>query len=148
MPIPNFDENGFLPEGIHDCSLDEIVDRFGIFQTTDHRYRLCEQLQEFLTEIRSTNFVVAVIINGSFTTSKHVPNDVDLIVVLSKDHDFNAELRPFEYNVLSRRRVRKRYSFDVLVARDNSIEYREYSDYFQQVRGQPENRKGVLRVQL
>jgi hypothetical protein len=146
MPIPNLDENGLLPPGIYDCSLEEVEERFGTFQSTDRRYRIYEQLQAFLAEVRSTNLVVAVIINGSFVTSKHDPGDVDLILVLSREHDFNAELRPFEYNVLSRRRVRKRYEIDVLIAREDSLEYEEYTEFFQQVRGQVEGRKGILRL--
>jgi hypothetical protein len=34
MPIPPLDEDGLLPEGIHECSLEEIRARFGSFQVT------------------------------------------------------------------------------------------------------------------
>ena len=70
------------------------------------------------------------------------------MLILSERHDFNAVLRPFEYNALSRRRVFKQYAFDVLVARDNSPELLEYVEFFQQVRGDTDRRKGLLRVQL
>ena len=148
MPIPNFDEKGLLPPGIHDCSLDEIRERFGTYQGTDRRVELYAKLQAFLEEVRSTRLVVAVIVDGSFVTSKPNPEDIDLILVLSSDHDFSAKLRPFEYNVLSRRRVRRRYGFDLFVARENRPEYNEYTEFFQQVRGQPEARKGIVRIQL
>ena len=29
MPIPQFDPNGFLPEGVYECSLEELRERFG-----------------------------------------------------------------------------------------------------------------------
>ena len=65
------------------------------------------------------------------------------------DHDgflFTAVVRPFEYNVLSRRMVRRRFAFDVLVAREDSAEFDEYLQFFQQVRGEPNRQKGILKV--
>ncbi|MBI1924574.1 hypothetical protein HYR99_10015 [Candidatus Poribacteria bacterium] len=78
MPIPNFDEKGLLPPGVHDCSLEEIMERFGTFQVTDCRVGLYAQLQAFLEEVRSTRLAVAVIVDGSFVTSKPAPEDIDL----------------------------------------------------------------------
>lgn len=130
MPIPNLNEHGLLPLGIHDCSVEEMGTRFGSFQSTDRRPRLYRQLRAFLEEVRSTNLVTAVIVNGSFVTSKPDPGDIDLILVLPSTHDFSVALPPMAYNVLSRRRVHRRFGFDVLVARENSREYEEYVGYF------------------
>jgi hypothetical protein len=148
MPIPNLNEQGLLPPGIYDCALEEIGERFGTFQSTDRRSRLYRRLQEYLIQVRSTNLVVAVIVDGSFVTSKHAPGDIDLILVLPSNHDFSAELQPMAYNVLSRRRVSRRYEFDALVARENTREYTEYTADFQRVRGQPHLQKGMLRIRL
>lgn len=148
MPFPPLNEDGLLPPGIHDCSLQELGERFGTFHSTDRRPRLYEKLQEYLTQVRSTGLVVAVIVDGSFVTSKPDPGDIDLILVLPSHHDFSAELQPLAYNVLSRRRVGRGYGFDVLVARENSREFREYTLDFQRVRGQEHLRKGMLRIRL
>ena len=148
MAIPDFDSEGFLPSGVHECNLGELKGRFGAFQTTDARCRLFEKLETFFAEVRATGFVVAVIVNGSFATSKHDPNDIDLILVLAPTHDFSAHLRPFEYNVLSRRQVRKLYRFDILVGQEAQPELQEYIDFFAQVRGAPGRTKGMLRVNL
>jgi hypothetical protein len=98
MPIPNLNEQGLLPPGIYDCSLEETGERFGTFQSTDRRTRLYEKLQVFLQQVRSTNLVIAVIVDGSFVTSKSAPNDIDLILVLPSSHDLRAELAPMAYN--------------------------------------------------
>lgn len=148
MPIPSFTERGFLPSGIHDCSLEEIGARFGTFQSMDRRPRLYRQLRAFLEEARSTNLFVAIIVNGSFVTNKPDPGDIDLILVLPNDYDVSADLRPVEYSILSKRRVRRRHGFDILVARENAHEYEQYVGYFQEVRGQPSVRKGILRIRL
>jgi hypothetical protein len=146
MPIPDFDDAGLLPRGVHDCMLDEVRRRFGVFQTTDRRPTLYNKLQVLVQEAWATGFVAEIIIDGSFVTAKPDPNDIDLILVLNAGHDFSAELRPFEYNVLSRRQVRKIYGFDLLVAMPASAVYAEYLDFFAQVRGETSRCKGSLRL--
>ena len=146
MAIPDLDQDGFLPDGIHDCSLGELEDRFGRFQRSDCRSALCAKLVEYLGEVRSTGMASFVIVDGSFVTDKPEPNDIDLVLVLSAAHDLATNFRPFEYNALSRRMVRKRYGFDVLVARAGSSELAEYIEFFQQVRGERDRRKGLLKV--
>ena len=66
--------------------------------------------------------------------------------MLNAGHDFAAELRPFEYNVLSTRQTHKIYGFDLLVAMQGSAVYVEYLTFFAQVRGDTGRRKGLLRL--
>jgi hypothetical protein len=146
MPIPPLDEAGLLPPGVHDCTMEEVEQVFARFQRSDQRIRLFEKLKAYLKEVRSTGFAVALLIDGSFVTSKEEPEDIDLILVLKPDHDFSANLRPFEYNVVSKRRVRQNYRFDLLVAGQDSPQYFTAIEFFQQVRNQSEVRKGILRV--
>ncbi len=146
MSIPSLDAAGFLPDGSYDCSLDEIRERFGSFHTTDCRPRLFEKFQAFVHDVWQTTWVTEIIVDGSFVTAAPLPNDVDLILVLSSAHDFSLELRPFEYNVLSTRQVRRIYGLDVLVARQGSAACDEYLAFFAQVRGQTDRRKGLLRL--
>jgi len=148
MPIPDLDEQGFLPHGIHECSVEEISDRFAQFQESDQRIRLFAKLQSFVDEARKTGFVVELIVDGSYVTAKPKPNDGDLVVVLAIAHDFSADLRPFEYNIVSTRRVRETYRFDILVAVEGSRAYAEYTEFFPTDSRQPDRRKGVLRVKL
>ena len=148
MAIPDLSDEGFLPEGVHECSLDEIQQRFGGTPALDRRSALFAKLVDYIQELRSTELAAGLIVDGSFVTNKTEPNDVDLVLILPTNHDFTATLRPFEYNVLSRRRVRKRYDFDVLVARENSPELLEYVEFFQQTRGETDRRKGILKVLL
>lgn len=148
MPIPDLNENGFLPEGIHEASLEEVRERFGRFQRTDRRSDLFTRLSHYLAEVRTSGFVIAVIVDGSYVTTKDEPSDIDLILVLRPDHDYRAELRPFEYNALSKCRVRRRFRFDILIARQGSDEHMKYLDLFQRVKGVPDLRKGVVEVRL
>jgi len=146
MRIPKLDQNGLLPVGTHDCSFEELRERFAGLQSTRRRRDLAEALRRYLEEVRATGLAVAVIVDGSFVTDKEDPGDVDLILVVRRGRDISAILRPFEYNVVSKGRVRKRYEFDLLVAGEDEDELLAYAEFFQKVRDHPELRKGLLRV--
>lgn len=147
MPIPLFNDDGLLPAGVHDCTLAELKDRFGGFQSSDQRPRLLAKLETFIAEAAAVRLVREIYVDGSFVTAKPDPGDIDLIIVVAAGHDFSADMSPAAYNVLSRRRVRRSYGFDVLVARASSDELAMWLEFFEQVRLEPGLRKGILRLQ-
>lgn len=151
MPIPHLNENGFLPPGVHGCSLEEVRQTFGAFNSNERRPKLFRKLDSFVSELRRRGIAEALIVNGSFTTAKHDPGDIDIVLVLPKGHDFNGDVTPDEYNLLSKRRVGKTFgsdTFDMFVAEDESQEYEKYTRFFQEVKNQPGESKGVLRIEL
>jgi hypothetical protein len=148
MPIPRLTPEGLLPEGVHDCSLAEIRECFGQFQTTDVRCRLFERLEKFVSQAAATGFAAAIIVDGSYVTAKNSPNDIDLILVVRTGHDFSADLRPRDYNVVSRKRVGRDYGFDMLVAEEGQMQLEEHTEFFSQVRERRHVRKGMLRIRL
>src|SRR5437773_9097801 len=99
------------PKASATCSWRELADRFCRFQASDRRPELCRRLQEMLNSLRLAKVAHELLINGSFVTSKAQPNDIDLIVVLADRWDFQADLRPDIYNLLSKKRVRDRWGF-------------------------------------
>jgi uncharacterized protein DUF6932 len=148
MPIPSLDPSGRLPRGVHDCSIREVEQRFGRFQGSDRRRRLWSALEILIGELRAAGVGIFLLIDGSFVTAKAAPEDIDLILVVSASHDFGRELTLMEYNVLSSGRVRRRHGVDLLVAREDSDQYHRYVKLFQQVRLEPDQNKGILRVTL
>jgi hypothetical protein len=148
MPIPDLDENGLLPNGVHSCTLDEAEAHFGRARVTDRRVELFDRLRTFVREASESGLVKAVLIDGSFVTDAAAPNDIDIVIVLGDDHDLRTEIKPFQYNVLSSRRARRRFGFDAFTARANSTDYDDYVTFFQRVRDRPGMRKGLLRIEL
>jgi hypothetical protein len=144
-------EDGVLPEGVHDGTIDEVDAMFGRFQRTTRRIRLMEKLRAFLEEARRSGIVSAIVIDGSFVTAKDEPEDVDLVIVLPADLDL-TNLRPVEYNAISRRAVRANYRFDSFAAKEGSEELARFLAFFAQVnpdRGgeyTTRARKGLVRV--
>ncbi len=143
-----FNEHGLLPEGIHDCTLEEAVARFGSFQGNDRRPQLWAKFVEFVREARMSGLIEALLVDGSFVTAASDPNDIDFVVLVSVAHHFASDLGPSRYNVLSKRRVRRRFGFDIVLARVGTEDVTETADFFQQVKGQPHIKKGILRIRL
>ncbi|HEX5104318.1 MAG TPA: hypothetical protein VFV87_10935 [Pirellulaceae bacterium] len=148
MPIPALNEHGLLPPGTHDCTLAEIEARFGQFQRSDRRCVLFSRLASFIREVGKVEFAIAVVIDGSFVTAKDEPNDIDLVLILSESHDFAAELRPFEYNIVSKKRILREYGFDIVIDGAGTVAMRKHLDFFSRVRERADILKGLLRVMI
>lgn len=88
MPIPAFRDDGYLPEGLHEASEEEVINRFG--QSTPRRRYLVERLRRWLELARAVG-ARRFFINGSFVTDKSEPSDVDAVVWLPDD--WRAQLR-------------------------------------------------------
>jgi hypothetical protein len=148
MPIPALNPEGVLPAGVFDCTLLEVRARFGTFSGSDRRVWLFGRLDELALAMRSSGLFEALIIDGSFVTAKAAPNDIDLIAVLRRGHNFERELSIPEYWLVSRALLRRRFGFDAFVAESGSTLYKKYVEFFSRVRGAPGPRKGLLRVGL
>lgn len=71
--IPDFDENGNLPPGVHFCSWDEFSERFGY---TRDRRRMIQGIEAVMSELKTAGCRVFYV-NGSFVTSEPSPRDFD-----------------------------------------------------------------------
>jgi hypothetical protein len=71
--IPGFQDDGFLPPGVHWSSLNEIRIRLG---TNPHRRQLLAGLTEALKELAAAGCSTAYI-DGSFVSAKNLPADYD-----------------------------------------------------------------------
>ena len=60
----------------------------------------------YLAEARQSGLVSAVIVDGSYATSKDEPEDIDLLIVLKADVPWES-LRPFEYNAVSKAAIQQ-----------------------------------------
>jgi hypothetical protein len=71
--VPPFNANGQLPHGVHFCSWEEFVTRFGV---TQHRLNLIAGLRIAMAQLQAAG-CSTVYIDGSFVTHKLVPGDFD-----------------------------------------------------------------------
>lgn len=76
--IPPFNEDGYLPPGIHRATLDEITERFGM---ESELRRVQMESVRWLVEIAQRAGVSRIVLNGSFVTDQYEPNDVDCVLL-------------------------------------------------------------------
>src|SRR5262245_26224486 len=154
MPLA-FDERQLLPTGVHDASLLEVEQHFARFQKSERRIRLFEQLRRYIAEVQKTGWDCQIIIDGSFVMlNVDEPEDIDLILVMPKDWDLTAELKPHQYNLVSKGRARKEYRIEVYPVRAGSAEEARWVALFCQVNvkwrqqfGWPaDSKKGIVRI--
>ena len=146
--IPPLTEHGWLPDGIHDCTMAEAAEQFGAFQSTDRRPQLWTRFAEFIAEAKACGLLEAVLVDGSFVTATPEPNDIDIVLVVAPSHDFSRDLPPAHYNLLVQRRVRMRFGFDIVAVKNDSENLEQAVAFFQQVKQRPGFKKGILRIKL
>jgi hypothetical protein len=88
--IPPFNDDGYLPPGIHPATLEEIAARFG--QESELRQVQMDSLR-WLIDLARRAGVERLVVNGSFATDKLEPNDVDCVLLIGPGfpHDPAAE---------------------------------------------------------
>lgn len=84
--IPDFDDRGYLPAGVHPASLDEIEARFG--RQSELRQVQMQSLR-WLVELAKKAGVQRLVLNGSFVTEQLEPNDVDCVLLAAPSHARN-----------------------------------------------------------
>lgn len=95
MPIPQFDEKGDLPVGVHQATLEEVTERFG--NITPQRQLVTQRLKRIYKLARATGKLFRFVVFGSYVTAKPAPNDVDIILVMQDDfirEDYTKEFQP------------------------------------------------------
>jgi hypothetical protein len=154
MPL-NFDERGLLPIGVHDATIEEVGQNLARFQKTDRRMNLFEKLKSYLKELAKTDWEYQVIIDGSFVmTMIDEPNDIDVILVFPVNWDLDQQLRPFEYNLVSKKATKRNFSVEVYPVVEGSVYHAKFMNLFQDIRrewcelfGWPlTDQKGVVRI--
>ena len=111
MPLPPFEPNGDLPEGLHQAYVTEFFTRFG--SGTPQRERVAARLGQAFDLVRPLQIISRVIMWGSFVTSKPDPADANILwVTLST---FDRSQLPVHVDILFDPVLAKRlYGIDVL----------------------------------
>ena len=85
--IPPYNDNGYLPQGIHPANLEEIAARFGT--GSELREVQMESLR-WLVDLARRVGASRIVVNGSFATDKLEPNDVDCVLLIGADFPKDA----------------------------------------------------------
>ncbi len=132
-----------LPHGLYDASLPEIRRVFGF---SVRRESLIDGLEQCLEHWGRLRVVESVIIDGSFVTAKHEPDDIDLLVVPANDRVSGpAFTRLAQELERSREEFREQFGCDPYLVDGSDTEiYRQRLSFFST--DHDGNVRGLLRV--
>jgi len=85
MSFPDFNNDGDLPVGVYQASLNEVIQKFGI--SSAKRGQVAQRLERICNIAFATGKVAHLIVFGSFVTNKPQPNDVDVFIMMTDDFD-------------------------------------------------------------
>jgi len=141
--IPDFRDDGYLPEGLHLATDAEITFRFGT--ATAQRRRLALRLRRWIELSRSVA-ATRMFVNGSFVTATPQPNDVDAVVWLADDFvdrvcEGDAAAVELETMLLTRRP-------EEIFAAEDRRDWDDWVEFFSRTREADSRRKGIVEVQL
>ena len=142
--IPEFDENGNLPRGVHWCEWEEFEERFG---TTVPRKNMIKGLKLAMTQLKAAG-ARTIYIDGSFVTSKDKPNDFDACYDRETvDREYLRINAPRLFNHQDRNAQKAKYRGEIFPSDEPVGNYGENSfEFFQSDRGQ--NKKGIIAIDL
>lgn len=152
-----FDDRKLLLPGVHEVSLETVKEHFGKFQRSDRRLILFAKLSDYLNALKKAGCGQSVILDGSFVMACiEEPEDIDIVLVMPSEWDMAADLKPFQYNLVSKKVVKSAYRFDLFTVKAGSVGEEGWIDFFGGVDLKwrvkfgwpPETRKGIVRVIL
>ena len=124
-----------LNEGFQQIGLWELDKYFlNPFGENEHRKKLIDPLQVYLTEFDALGIDAEVWIDGSFTTEKPEPDDIDMVFLLNRTDIDNLTGNAavfFESLLQQRDEVRSRYHVDVYyIDKDDPSEVLKWQNNF------------------
>lgn len=141
--IPDFRNDGYLPEGLHLATDAEVTFRFGTL--TPRRRRLALRLRRWI-ELSCAVAARRLFVDGSFVTSKQAPYDVDAVVWLPDDllqRVSNGQLEAIELETM----LLTRHPEEMFAAEDRR-DWDDWLEFFGRTREADGRRKGVVEIEL
>ena len=141
--IPEFQDDGYLPEGLHLATEAEALFRFGT--STRQRQRLALQLRRWVLLARCVE-AKRFFVDGSFVTAKPEPNDLDAVIWIPSDFSASVDRGDLEAieleNMLATRRPEE------LFAAEDSRDWYDWVEFFSRTREADGRCKGIVELEL
>ena len=141
--IPDFREDGYLPEGLHSATEADVTFRFGT--ATRQRRRLALRLRRWIELARAIS-ARRLFVDGSFVTAKLEPNDVDAVIWLPADFArlvFAGQIEAIELeSMLLTRRPEE------IFAAEAGRDWDDWLEFFGRTREPDGRRKGLVEIEL
>ena len=142
MPIPPFNPYGLLPPGIYPASLEELAQKLGF---SSKRQDLIGQGLKSMVERLKALGVRDVYLNGSFTTSRPSPGDIDGYVLTTVGSALETEIAEHQEE------WKATYQVDLWPAytdQPGEMSRAAWEVFFGHTKDQPPKAKGIVKLIL
>ena len=143
MAIPDFRDDGRLPEGLHFATEAEVTFRFG--GASPRRHRLALRLRRWIELARAVS-AKRFLVDGSFVTAVPDPADVDAVVWL--DDDFSTRISRGETAAVELEMMLLTRQPEEIYGAGNQQDWDDWVQYFIQTREADGRRKGLVEIKL
>ena len=143
MPIPALRPDGYLPDGIHGCTKEELLERSG--GGNARRKRLGARIKHWLDLGRAVG-ARRLLVDGSFITSKREPADVDAVIQLTAE--FAHAMQQGDEAALELFEIITTRQPEELFAAEDDQDWERWAGFFSRTREPDGRRKGLLEVAL
>jgi hypothetical protein len=143
VAIPDFRPDGYLPEGIHLSTEDEVAERFGEFPP--RRRYLFLRVRQWLILSREVG-AYRFLLDGSFVTKKPHRGDVDAVVWLPGS--FSSQVMNNKDEALELIEILTTRRPEELFAAEDNDDWNDWVDFFRRTREPDGRRKGLVEIQL
>jgi len=141
--IPDFRDDGYLPEGLYSATEADVTFRFG--SSTPRRRRLILGFRRWLELTRITH-ARRFLVDGSFVTDKGEPNDIDAVVLLADD--FHQQVSSgLDAALELEEMLLTRYPEEIFAAEDLR-DWDDWVEFFSRTREPDGRHKGLVEVEL
>ena len=149
MALPPFRDDGWLPEGHHETTWEEVITTFG-GEPGSRRREVLTRLLQWRNATRTKGMSGSVILDGSFISEKAEPGDFDLIFVYDEATEQIVAQDADARMLLGGARCKERFGGDVFSfwitnVRNNPTFCRTDGFDLEKVTQEP---KGVVEVRL
>ena len=120
MAIPAFRDDGWLPEGHHTATWEEIEDAFG-GSPGSRRRDLLERLIIWREELRARSVTGILLLDGSFVSAKPVPGDVDALFVIDEKAETTLRNDSDSMELISHSAIKQRSIGDVFCFTETGV---------------------------
>lgn len=141
--IPDFRDDGYLPEGLHRATEADVTFRFG--SSTPRRRRLILRLRRWLALARLTR-ASRFLVDGSFITAKEEPNDIDAVVLIA--NDFEQQVASGFESALELEAMLLTRNPEEIFAAEDLRDWDDWVEFFSRTREADGRRKGLVEIEL
>lgn len=141
--IPEFRDDGYLPEGMHLATEAAVTFRFGA--STRRRRRLILRIRRWIELARQVG-ARRLLIDGSFVTAEKEPYDVDAVVLLPEN--FEQQILAGSESALELEEMLLTRQPEEIFAAEDESDWDAWVEFFSRTRESDGRRKGLVEVEL